>query len=454
MASKNRATLVSGPVGRILVQLTWPMVIGHLGMVAFNLADTFYVGRLGTRELAALSFTFPVVMVVSSLAIGLGIGTAAVVSRAIGEGDEHKVRRLTTDSLILALIIVAAFVGLGVLSIDPVFRLLGAKPDLLPLVKEYMRIWYLGMIFVVVPMVGNNAIRATGDTKTPTAIMLVAVLINVALDPLLIFGPGPFPRLEIAGAATATVISRATTFFVALWVLGRRERMLTARFESVKAVLHSWGKVLYIGLPSAATRMIVPIGIGIITRIVSAYGAEAVAAYGVASRVEFFALMVLMSLGAVFAPFTGQNWGAGRLNRVRLGMRLSERFSLIYGLGAFVLLAAAAHPVAGFFTRNPDVIAGIKLYLRIVPLAYGLQGILVVAGAALNALNKPLHAASLVFAQMIVVFVPLAYLGSRLFGLAGVFIALGLVYALGGIAGHFLFGKILRKTEKNQVPAQ
>ena len=447
MANANRATLVAEPVGRTLVQLTWPMIVGHLGMVAFNLADTFYVGRLGTRELAAMSFTFPVVMAVSSLAIGLGIGTAAVVSRAIGEGDEHKIRRLTTDSLVLAFIIVAAFIGLGILSIDPVFRLLGAEPDLLPLIKEYMRIWYLGMIFVVVPMVGNNAIRATGDTKTPTAIMLVAVLINVVLDPLLIFGFGPFPRLELAGAAASTVISRATTFVVALWVLGRRERMLTARFPSVRAVMSSWGKILYIGLPSAATRMIVPIAIGIITRIVSAYGAEAVAAYGVASRIEFFALMVIMSLGAVFAPFTGQNWGAGRLDRVRVGMRSSARFSLLYGLGAFILLAAAAHPVAGFFTRNPDVAAAIKLYLRIVPLGYGLQGVLVIVGAALNALNKPLHAAGLVLSQMIVIYVPLAYLGSSLFGLAGVFMALGLVYALGGIAGHFLFGKTLRSIE-------
>jgi putative MATE family efflux protein len=445
MASANRAILVEGPVGRTLARLTWPMVVGHLGMVAFNLADTFYVGRLGTRELAALSFTFPVVMVVSSLAIGLGIGTAAVVSRAIGEGDEHKVRRLTTDSLILASVLVAAFVGLGILSIDPVFRLLGATPDLLPLISQYMRIWYMGMVFVVVPMVGNNAIRATGDTKTPTAIMLVAVVINIVLDPLLIFGPGPFPRMELAGAALSTVISRATTLLVALWVLGRREHMLTARFKPAASVLTSWRKVLYIGLPSAATRMVVPIGIGIITRIVSAYGAESVAAYGVASRVEFFALMVLMSMAAVFAPFVGQNWGAGRLDRVKLGMRQGERFSLLYGLGAFVVLAAAAHPIAGFFNRNPDVVAGIELYLRIVPLAYGLQGILSLAGAALNALNRPLHAAALVFAQMIVVYVPLAHLGSRFFGLAGVFGALTLVYALGGVAGHFLLADVLRK---------
>jgi Na+-driven multidrug efflux pump len=156
--------------------------------------------------------------------------------------------------------------------------------------------------------------------------------------------------------------------------------------------------------------------------------------------------MVLMSMAAVFAPFVGQNWGAGRLDRVKLGMRQGERFSLLYGLGAFVVLAAAARPIAGFFNRNPDVVAGIELYLRIVPLAYGLQGILSLAGAALNALNRPLHAAALVFAQMIVVYVPLAHLGSRFFGLAGVFGALALVYALGGVAGHFLLAEDLRKT--------
>lgn len=193
MANTNRAILTEEPVGKTLTKLTWPMVIGILGMVTFNLADTFFVGRLGTLELAALSFTFPVVMVVSSLALGLGIGTSSVVSRAIGEGDEAKVKRLTTDSIILSFLVVGVFVVVGRLTIEPVFRMLGATPDILPLVKQYMQIWYPGMIFVVVPMVGNSAIRATGDTKTPSAIMLIAVTVNFIFDPLFIFGIGPFP---------------------------------------------------------------------------------------------------------------------------------------------------------------------------------------------------------------------------------------------------------------------
>ncbi len=162
---KGRTSLIEGPVGRRLLFLTVPMVGGIFAITTFNLVDTFFVARLGTDELAAMGFIFPVVMFVQSIALGLGIGTASVVSRAIGEGDHRKVRRLTTDSLILAVLLVVLFVTVGLLTINPLFTLMGATPEILPLIRQYMTIWYVGMIFVTVPMVGNNAIRATGDTK-------------------------------------------------------------------------------------------------------------------------------------------------------------------------------------------------------------------------------------------------------------------------------------------------
>ena len=261
MENTRKAVLTQGSVGRTLVDLTWPMVFGILGMVTFNLVDTFFVGKLGIRELAALSFTFPVIMVVSSLALGLGIGTTSLVSRAIGEGDERKVKRLTTDSLILSTLIVIVFVVVGQMTIEPLFRSLGAAPDIVPLIQQYMRIWLWGMIFVVVPMVGNSAIRATGDTRTPSAIMLVAVTINLVLDPLLIFGWGPFPRMELAGAALTTVFARATVFCVSLYILIRRDRMLTARLFPFREIMSSWKRLLYIGLPAAGTRMVVPLAV-------------------------------------------------------------------------------------------------------------------------------------------------------------------------------------------------
>ena len=231
----------------------------------FNLVDTFFIGRLGTTELAAISFTFPVVFLLGSIAMGLGIGISSVISRAIGEGDHHKVQRLTTDGLILSLIIVGVLAIIGILTIEPLFRLIGATSETLPLIKQYMKIWYLGIVFLVVPMVGNNAIRATGDTKSPSIIMMIGAGINAILDPLLIFGIGFFPRLEISGAALATVIARATTLIAALWILGHREKMLSLSRPQIKSMWDSWRKILYIGIPAAGMHMLVPINAGIIT---------------------------------------------------------------------------------------------------------------------------------------------------------------------------------------------
>lgn len=441
--TKNQARLIKGSVSKILIKLTIPMTFGIVGMVAFNLVDTYFVGRLGTKELAALSFTFPVVLFVNSLALGLGIGASAIISRAIGEGDQHRVKRLTTDSLVLAIFLVTLFVVVGLFTIDPVFRLLGARGEMLDMVRQYMGIWYFGMPFVVVPMVGNNAIRATGDTKTPSAIMLVAVFCNFIMDPLLIFGIGPFPRLGIAGAAIATVISRSITFTVSLFVLYFRDKMITFVKPKLKEVFESWKRVLYIGLPTAGTRIIVPLAIGMITRIVSTYGKEAVAAYGVSSRIEFFALTVIVALSSVLAPFVGQNWGAGKQDRVKKAVTYSERFSMVWGFSVFIILTALARPIAGIFNSNPAVITAIVLYLRVVSIGYGLQGVIMLSGSAMNVLNRPFHAAGVRIAQMFILYVPLALIGSRLFGLTGVFVALAIAYCGAGIASHYILARIM-----------
>ncbi len=444
MPASGRAIFTEGPIAKTLIRLTVPMTFGMIGIVAFNLVDTYFVGRLGTNELAALSFTLPVVLIVQSVALGLGVGASALISRAIGEGNAARVRRLTTDILALSLLVVLGFAVAGLLTIGPVFRLLGASREVLPLTAKYMRIWYLGVMFVVVPMVGNNAIRATGDVKTPALIMVIAALVNTGLDPLLIFGPGPFPRLGIEGAALATVLSRATTLAVALYVLGRRDRMLSAVIPKAREVLDSWRRVLYIGVPTAGTRIIVPLAIGFITRLVSAYGTPAVAGYGVSSRIEFLAFTVVVALASVLMPFVGQNWGAGDADRLSRGARSAEALAVAWGALMFAALATLARPVASVFNDNPLVVATAVTYLRIVPLAFGLQGVVMVASAALSALNRPLHASALVLVQMFPVYLPLALLGSRLYGLPGVFGALAVSYGLGGLGAHLVLGRVLR----------
>ncbi|RLC58587.1 MAG: MATE family efflux transporter, partial [Candidatus Cloacimonadota bacterium] len=419
--NKSTAKLIEGPIGKILTRMTIAMTFGLIGMVAFNLVDTFFVGKLGTDQLAALSFTFPVVLVVSSIALGLGLGASAVISRAIGEGDLHKVQRLTTDSLLLALIIVIGFVIVGLFTIEPLFKALGATSKIFPYIKTYMRIWYLGMPFVVVPMVGNNAIRATGDAKTPSIIMVIAVCVNTVLDPLLIFGIGPFPELGIEGAAIATVISRFTTFSVALWVLKKREKMISFDIPKFTEILNSWKHVLFIGVPIAGARIIIPITIGVITRIVSSYGIKAVAGFGVASRLEFFSLAVIHALASVLGPFIGQNIGAKKYDRVHAAINISHRFTILWEIAIFILLILLRTQIAGIFNKDPQVISTIALYLAIVPLSYTMQGVFVLSTTALNVMHKPLQAISLTFFQMFLLCIPLALIGSHLFGLTGIF---------------------------------
>jgi len=326
---------------------------------------------------------------------------------------------------------------------EPVFRLLGATSRTMPLIKEYMRIWYIGVGFVVIPMVGNCAIRATGDTKTPSIIMLIAVVVNSTLDPLLIFGIGPFPRLEIGGAALATVFARATTFAVALWVLGHRDKMLTFVIPPLKAAVDSWKKILYIGVPTAGTRVVMPISIGVITRMVASFGTEAVAGLGVAMRIEFFALTVVHALSTVLLPFVGQNWGAGMMNRVRESVAKSNYFSLAWGGVVFAALALLARPIASIFNPDPVVVSTTKLYLRIVPIGYGLYGVLVLITAALNALNRPLHAAAVSVGHKFLFYIPFALVGSHLYGLKGLFAGLALSFLAGALMSHSLLKRVL-----------
>ncbi len=444
-----KAVLTEGPVGRTLVRLTVPMVAGIVGMVAFNLTDTFFVGRLGTIELAALSFTFPVVLVIVRFTLGIGIGASTVISRAIGRGDAHAVRRLTTDSLSLAFIAVVIFAVAGFLTMDPVFRALGADATILPLVKTYMSIWFAGLFFVFFPMVSNNAIRANGDMKTPALIMLAAVFANIVLDPLLIFGIGPFPRLGLAGAAVATVFTRMITFTLSFYIVHFRMKMLTFEQVPFADVLASWKKILYVGLPAAATRIIVPIGVGVITSMVARVGPKAVAGLGVGTRIEFFALAVIFALSSVLNPFTGQNWGAAKLGRVRKGISLSNRFSFLWGIGMFALLALLARPIAGIFSRDPEVISTIVLYTRSVAAAYCMYGIFVISSFVLNVLHRPMHAAVLAAGQTFALSIPMAWAGMKLAGLKGLFAGVGLSYIIAGLLAWFVVRHVLSRIEES-----
>ncbi len=446
---KKSNDLTRGNVKKQLIFLTIPMIIGILGMVAFNLIDTFFVGKLGKegKELAAISFTFPVVMFIASIAMGMGIGTSSVISRAIGEGDHHKVKRLTTDALILALILVSFFVLIGLLTITPLFKILGAKnKEMLVLIKQYMTIWYFGVPFVIIPMIGNNAIRANGDTKSPSFIMIVAIIVNLVLDPILIFGWGPIPKMGIQGAAIATVISRAVTLVVSLWILKKKYDMLCLKIK-FEEMLESWKKILYIGLPAAGNRVIMPISIGIITRMIATYGDKSVAAFGVASRIEAFALTIIGALATVLIPFIGQNLGAKKINRIKIAIKQSYVFSLLWGFFLFLVFLFLSKPIASIFNADDYIIKTIALYLMLVSISYSMHGILTLSNSIFNAINKPFPVSILTITRMFILYIPIALLFSHLFKIKGIFIAATIANIICGLWSIFWVTRHVKQLE-------
>lgn len=450
--------LLEGPVGSTLVRLTLPMMVGIAAVLFFNIVDTFWVGQLGPHELAAMGFTFPVAMVVTNMTIGISIGATAVIARALGQGQDDRVKRLTTDSLILAVLLVVTVSAIGIATVDPLFSLLGADAETLPLIREYMIPWYAGVGLLVIPMVGNGAIRASGDTKTPSFVMVAAGLGNACLDPLLIFGWGPVPAMGLRGAAYATVGSYTLAMIVAFYVLGKREKMLSFELPGFAAVLASWKAILRIGLPAAGTNLLTPVAAGAVTRLVSDYGPHAVAAFGVGTRLEGLSMIGVFAMTAAITPFVGQNLGARNGGRIQETLRFVVKLSLGWGLGAAVLLALVADPLARIFNDDPEVIAQTKLFLRIVPISYAAFGIAILVASVFNALDQPLKATVLALFRLIVLAVPLAWLGSELYGLAGLFAGIGVANLISGaVAGLYARREVrdvARELTPTPVPAE
>jgi putative MATE family efflux protein len=444
MAKTHKDTLTQGSINKVLTRLTIPMIFGIFGMVAFNLIDAYFVGLMGTNELAALSFTFPVVMVLGAIGMGMSMGASAVISRAIGEGDQKKVQRLTVDSIVLAVVFAGIFVVVGLFTIDPLFRALGATEEVLPMIKDYMYIWYIGVIFVIVPFVGNSAIRSNGDTRTPAIIMMGMVGLNIILDPIMIFGVGPFEGMGIAGAAIATVISRSISLVAALIVLNRAN-MLTLEIPSFHEAIESWRSILYVGLPAAATNLVVPLSTAVITKLVAQYGEAAVGALGVSSKIDLFAIMVVVALSSVIGPFVGQNLGAKNYQRLITGINRSMIFALLWGIGMLVVMISTARYFAPYIHEDPAVVEVIILYLSITPFGYAARCVYALGNTILNVLNKPLHASGITLVQMFGVYIPLAYWGSELFGVAGIFGAYATAYLAGGMASYLLVRRNLKQ---------
>ncbi|WP_363117920.1 MATE family efflux transporter [Marivita sp. XM-24bin2] len=414
------------------------MSFGILAVLSVGLADAYFLGQLGQAPLAAVGFIYPVTTALISMSIGLSAGANAVVSQAIGRdhADDDAPVRLALHSVGLGFAFALVVAVLFSVAAPTLFAWMGAGEAALAETRAYVPFWSMSFPLLVLMMVCNAVFRAHGDGATSALLMVLAAAVNIAINPLLIFGWGPVPALGTEGAALATLIGRAVGAGVALWYAWY-SGILTVCGEPLKGLASSWKDVIAVGLPAAGSNAINPAGMALVTAAVATLGEAAVAGFGAATRVQSVALVVLFALSAGIGPVVGQNFGADKQERARTALKQAWAFSVVYGLVLAAGVTMFADSIAELFADGSEAKDYAAQYLRIVSWSIMGYGILVITNAAMNARSKAAYSLGLSFTRIFVVYVPLAWLGMWLFDYTGILIAAVLANGFGIAGGLF-----------------
>ena len=398
--------------------------MGLVTVMGANLIETIYVSLLGTDELAALGFTFPLVMLLQSLTMGLGVGASSVVARKIGADERVQATSIISHSLLITVIFVGIVSLLVSSTLSEIFDLLGAEKNIKSMALEFMEVWFYGLPFFAVAMVGTSLMRAAGDVATPGYLMAAGSFLQVLFGPALIFGFSEWDGFGLKGAAIAFIVARTTTFLFVIYFLNKNKFLVS----SLDDFWLSTREVFHVGLPAIASNLIGPLSMTFITRLVAGYGSAAVAGFSLASRIETMLAMVVWAISMSVGPFVGQNWGARKFERVWKAVSLANIYAVSWGALSYVVLFLTSPLVINTVTDELAVADAALTYLLIVPIGMGLMGISANASNSFNALGKPVPPLVMSVVQMLVLTIPLAILGNFFLGFPGIFI--GGVFAM------------------------
>ncbi|MEC7296767.1 MAG: MATE family efflux transporter, partial [Pseudomonadota bacterium] len=383
---------------------TWPMAIGVLALLGFQLVDSAFIARLGTAPLAAQSFTFPLSFLIIGIQVGMGIAIAALISRALGAGEQARAKRLSSLVLIAGGAVIAVLaVALWLLQV-PLFQLLGADETALTYIRTYwgpqlFSAWLGALLYFM-----YSVFRAHGDTRMPGKMMVLSSLINLALDPLFIFGVGGWEGWGLPGAAWATAVA----FSVGLLLTGAKlRRCQWATMDDIgQEAVRSWRPFTGIAAPAMVSQLMPPLAAMLAIAAVAGLGDTQVAAWGLASRLETLSLMVILAMTMSLPPWLGRCYGAGDWGQIQQLMRLALKVAVIWQLSLGVLLALASPWVAMALAGNPEVQSELALLIRFMLPSYAALGVCMLVVSAGNALGWPLRAMLLSSARLFICYLP------------------------------------------------
>ncbi len=438
-----------GSIGLAIFLLSVPMVLEMVMESVFAIVDIFFVARLGADAVAIVGITESMLAIIYAFAIGLGIGATATVARRIGEKDEDGAARSATHALYLGLIVSVILSTVGIIFAADFLALLGASEKVIAEGTTFAQIMLGGNFVIVFLFLLNSIFRGAGDAAIAMRVLWMANIINIVLDPILIFGWWIFPELGVTGAAVATVTGRGAGVIFALWYLFRGEKRFQIRAEHWRLDFGLLWKLVKV---SSTAVLQFTIGtaswLGLMV-VVAGFGSEAVAGYTIGIRIIIFALLPSVGMSNAAATLVGQNLGAKKPERAEKSVWKTAVYNAFFLTGVGILFVIFANPIIGFFTVEPNVLAYGTDALRIISYGFLFYAFGMVLETAFNGAGDTWTPTYLNFFIFWLFEIPLAYVLAHYFGLGahGVFWAITIAFSALAIVSALLFRRGKWKTK-------
>lgn len=421
--------LTEGSIVKHLIAFSSPLLLGNVFQALYNTVDSIWVGQfLGPEALGAVSVSFPITFVLISMVMGITMATSVLVSQYAGAKDTDMISKTINNSFFLLGIAAVVFTGLGLIFSRKVLIFLNTPKDILGYAVEYLNIYLLGLVFTFGYNVISSVLNGLGDSKTPVKFLIIATITNIILDPLLIFGFGFFPKMGIAGAALATILSQALSFFLAFRFLIKSNHLIKPDFRNFKLDRELVWKLIKIGLPAGMQQIVVSMGLTMMTGIINLFGSNAVAAFGATSKLDQFAHMPAMSLGLATSALTGQNLGAQKHERVKEVFKWGNILAASITAVIVILIMAFPRAILRTFTSAPHVLDIGSRYLRIVGISYIPFSLMFVTNGILRGAGDTLPTMIFSIVSLWLIRIPLArYLSAfEALGVDGIWMAIAI----------------------------
>jgi putative MATE family efflux protein len=404
------APLTQGSISLAILRLSLPIIISNILQTAYQIVDTFWVGRLSAEAVAAVSFCFPISFLLIALGGGLPIAGTVLLAQYTGRGDQEATNHIAAQTLLMVFLISLVLAAIGYTLATPIMHLMGAAPDVLPDAVRFFQIAVLGFIFVFAFFAYQALMRGRGIVYPPMVIVFITVLINFALDPLLIFGVGPFPRMGVAGSALATLCTQALAAGIGLTLMVRGRHGIHLRLRDLPPDFDLMRRIFHIGFPSSIEQSTQALGVTVMTMLVAGFGTVAVAAYGIGVRVMSCALVPAIGLSVATSTLVGQNIGAGQLARAERTNMISCTLAFVtLTFGGLLVFFGAPAIARVFIPQGGAVIDESAAFIRAISFTFGFIGLQQVLTGSLRGAGDTVAPMVLAMISLWVMRFPLAY---------------------------------------------